>query len=755
MLSLAARSVLIFLLSCSLAGAAPHMREFRIIGPGGGGAMFNPTISPQDPNTVLVACDMTGSYITHNGGKSWRMFNLEGRTRFFVFDPNDPRTIYAEGIGLWRSTDNGTSWALIYPKPSNITGVKSPRDEAGETLLTKTPSPMGRITALAIDPANSKVLYAAGGTKGSRSIFLSRDGGSDWKKEAALPEAAQHIWVDPASHRRSRTLIVAGAHFVLVAGATGIRRFAMPAPGGAADATAGFAGPHQSIIYVISDRSAFVSHDLGSSWQKVTLPGSGARVRAVAASFHHPDTAYLSYAQLHLGGQVWHGVARTTNGGRTWKLVWKEDMTPAPNVHDAWLTAAFGTDWGENPLMLGVSPQDPKICYATDFGRTMATTDGGKNWYAKYSRRVRGGGWTTTGLNVTTNYGVQFDPFDPKHMVIDYTDIGLFRSEDGGASWQTSSLGVPRLWRNTTYWTVFDPKVKGLVWGAFSGVHDLPRTKDWRHRSPLTYTGGVGISTDGGRTWKPSNGGMPPTSVTDIVLDPSSPAGKRTLYATGFGRGVYKSVDNGRTWMLKNNGIAGQEPFAWRMARAGDGTLYLVVARRSSNGSIGNTGDGALYRSRDGAEHWVRLHLPANVNGPNGIAVDVKDPQRLYLAAWARDAGNRGVGGGIYLSADGGRTWSHVLKRDQHVYDVTVDPANPDLLYAAGFDSSAWRSTDRGEHWSRIEGFDFKWGHRVILDPYHPSEIYITTYGGSVWHGPASGAPRPYTETLTPIPHSY
>src|SRR5205807_759532 len=50
--------------------------NFRVIGPGGSGAMFHPTASPHDLDTVLVGCDMTGTYITHDGGKSWRMFNL-------------------------------------------------------------------------------------------------------------------------------------------------------------------------------------------------------------------------------------------------------------------------------------------------------------------------------------------------------------------------------------------------------------------------------------------------------------------------------------------------------------------------------------------------------------------------------------------------------------------------------------------------------------------------------------------------------
>src|SRR6266566_6004787 len=65
--------------------------HFVVIGPGGGGAMFNPTISPHDANTVLVSCDMTGSYITHDGGQSWRMFNLRAQLSFLLLIRKTPK----------------------------------------------------------------------------------------------------------------------------------------------------------------------------------------------------------------------------------------------------------------------------------------------------------------------------------------------------------------------------------------------------------------------------------------------------------------------------------------------------------------------------------------------------------------------------------------------------------------------------------------------------------------------------------------
>jgi len=129
------------------------------------------------------------------------------------------------------------------------------------------------------------------------------------------------------------------------------------------------------------------------------------------------------------------------------------------------------------------------------------------------------------------------------------------------------------------------------------------------------------------------------------------------------------------------------------------------------------------------------MALPQGVNAPNGLAVDPQDTHRLYLATWARAAGQHGDGGGVFLSEDGGESWRQTLEHDRHVYDVTIDPRESRILYAAGFESSAWRSIDRGEHWVRIPGFNFKWGYRVIPDPQDEGKVYITTFGGGVWHG--------------------
>ena len=262
-----------------------------------------------------------------------------------------------------------------------------------------------------------------------------------------------------------------------------------------------------------------------------------------------------------------------------------------------------------------------------------------RNWHAVYSRKSGDHAWTTTGLDVTTSYGYHFDPFDHNRQFISTTDIGLFRSEDGGKSWTSSTQGVPKDWMNTTYWVEFDPKIRGRVWSVNSWTHDLPRPKMWRAHGIANYRGGVCRSEDGGRTWVKSNDGMEQTAATHILLDPTSPPNARVLYVAGFGRGVYKSVDGGLSWKLKNNGITQKEPFAWRIIRDNDGALYVLIARRSEDGSIGNDKDGAIYKSTDNAENWSRVAMPEGSNAPNGLAIDPGNPQRLYLAAWARASG--------------------------------------------------------------------------------------------------------------------
>ncbi len=754
-------------LACTLAaqtpGPAPRFDSFQIIGPGGGGTTMDPVISPHDPSIVVEHSDMTGNYITLDGGSSWRMFNLRAGINAFAFDPSHQTRIYAGSAALWRSDDSGRTWRTIFPNPAGKTVEHQNGDHGDYSLTSDDRSYITgiNIEQIAVDPKDSSIVHIAcsephGGTR----LMVSKDAGATFHKEAEYPSDKIILLSYPTGRRLA--IGSKGAYL----GMSNVPE-SIGEPGEKIiNASAGDANRDTFVYATTSKGRLYVSEDGGKTWQPRTpaLGKKAGEFGAIATSAHQGLTAYVGFRGLSLGDGLEsfsNGIAKTMDAGKTWSIVFSESTHAALNLDASWIEQrAKGTDWAgdksiifDAPYSLAVAPGNPGVCYATDLFRTYRTLDGGASWAQVNSVRLPGDRWTTRGLDVTTAYGVQFDPFDRNHVFIDYTDIGAFQSVDGGKSWESATNGIPDPWRNSTYWLAFDPQVKNLMWGAFSGIHDLPRPKMWRHGDFLVRArGGVAISTDGGRNWLPSNSGMRETAVTHVLLDPASPPGSRTLYACGFGVGVYKSIDNGKTWQLKNRGITETDPFAWRIVRNSDGALYLIISRRNEASIDDSGGDGALYKSIDGAENWTKIKLPSGVNGPSGLALDPRENRRIYLAAWGKQREGVDKGGGVYLSTDAGVTWRPIFVQSQHVYDVTIDPNTPDTLYICGFDAAAYRSTDAGLHWARITGFNFKWGHRVTVDPGDASKIYIATYGGSVWHGPAGGDPGAVEDVLTPLP---
>ncbi len=137
---------------------APRYDDWRVVGPGGGGTTLRPAISPHDARLVVEGCDMTGAYITHDAGDSWRMFNLGGVVSAYGFDPQDAKVIYAGTGALWRSDDTGQSWRMIWPDPAH-TVEHGRTDHADQAFSSDDPTyPSNRgvtVHAIAVDPADS------------------------------------------------------------------------------------------------------------------------------------------------------------------------------------------------------------------------------------------------------------------------------------------------------------------------------------------------------------------------------------------------------------------------------------------------------------------------------------------------------------------------------------------------------------------------------------------------------------------------
>ncbi len=139
-------------------GQAPRSDTWKVLGQGGGGTMIAPTISPHDPHLVVEHCDMTGGYITHDDGNSWRMFNLRSGIETLAFDPTNKDVIYAANEALWRSENRGKSWSMIFPDPHKNTVEHQVGDHADIFFTSDTASYPGEgsISAIAIDPHDAR-----------------------------------------------------------------------------------------------------------------------------------------------------------------------------------------------------------------------------------------------------------------------------------------------------------------------------------------------------------------------------------------------------------------------------------------------------------------------------------------------------------------------------------------------------------------------------------------------------------------------
>jgi len=758
---------------------------WKVIGPGGGGGVLKPTVSPFNENFVMTHCDMTEVYISYDGGRNWNMKNLWNVPDDFEFDPVDSNTVYiatrgflhsedrGSGISLLlRSVDKGKKWKIIFPDVSKSKKVE--RLQSTSLLLSQIIDGAldGTIQKVKVDPTDNKRIYlglapmidymARGNTGKDMSVarlVMSTDYGKSWKLITGLPgKSITGIFPDS---KNNQVVVFTEKSCVCINETSGISEN-LPLPVKSVNQTEGGTGKSGTLIYIQSifksenikiSGGIYISADMGKTWTQINeglmkgiAPGSIPDLRnGLAVCGTVPEVAYISTVNhvLNNSGRTddIYCIFKTINSGKSWEPVLLSS-TPGgyitKNFKGSWMEEIFDPGWPGNPIDLGVAPGNPNVCYAGDNGRGYKTTDGGKTWEQIYSLNNADGSYSNNGLNVTTCYGVHFDPFDKNHFFICYTDIGLFHTFDGGKSWFHSLKNVPGNWQNTCYQVAFDPAVKDKIWSVWADAHDLPRTKMFGGSGFAHFSGGVAVSDNGGRSWQKSNTGIPENSVcTNILTDPSSPSQSRTLYVSVFDRGVYKSTDGGKTWKSANIGL-GSNLFAWQLRQNTKGRIFVLFSRGESRGQVV---DGAVYYSDDKALSWSQLPLPEGINGPHDLLIDPVNPEIIYISCWPRTVDGKDIRGGVIKTTDGGKTWKQVFDERVRVNSAGIEPLQTNIIYINTFQNAAYRSENSGETWNRIKGYRFKWGQRAIPDINNPGMLFLTTYGGSVFYGPAAGNP--------------
>ena len=156
-----------------------------------------------------------------------------------------------------------------------------------------------------------------------------------------------------------------------------------------------------------------------------------------------------------------------------------------------------------------------------------------------------------------------------------------------------------------------------------------------------------------------------------------------------------------------------------------------------------------IYQSADGGVNWTRLAKLSKADNlvVDSLLVDVVNAKTLFAGAWEVDR----TGGGVYISRDGGTSWTTSVDMDgQSVRALAQSRSNPNIL-VAGTLKGVYRSEDGGQHWKEISPPELSGELRevesIAIDPYDPKTIYAgtwhlpwkTTDGGASWHNIKEG----------------
>jgi photosystem II stability/assembly factor-like uncharacterized protein len=722
------------------------------IGLSGGGGMFSPAISPANPDLMMLNCDMSAAYISEDGGRNWRMIHqaqLRSDTQCRpAFHPTDANVIYASSGGRLRvSRDGGKTFEPLGDLKQSLQGE------------------------IAINPANPTELLV--GTRGGR-CWLSRDAGLTWQACNGPEGRVLGFHFDRATRGQG---MVAATEKGIWRSDDGGRLWTEKMEGLPSKQVQGFAAGSRaddklSVLYCsvpsqeengVFKGGIYRSKDRGDTWEWAMGTGINTETKKAdqwaygsVAQYHQllttdaqPLTVYALNTSTGFHPPHHETVYRSDDGGQTWRETYFMDPRfKRYNIAPDWVTASTGQSFkgGETPFGVAICNSDPNRIILVR-NEPHITHDGGQSWFGGHTYPAPGqkpgprSAWVCNGLVVTTTWHFYIDPFETNRQYITYTDIGMARSLDSGRTWIWWDKDSWAPWRNTCYEFAFDPEIPGKIWGAFSDVHDIPNDNIISERHGHNRPGGVCLSRDFAASWKHEARGIAPKPVTSIVLDPKSPKNARTLYAGVFDEGVYKSTDDGQTWTLKRTGLGSPENRrVYRVTLHPDGTLFAIICAKRAGPGKPLTSDGVgLFRSVDGAETWEKATASKTFLYPKDFSVDAANSGRILLGAC--DAGRGDESGGLYLTENGGMNWERIGRQATQTFGGYFHPSRSGWIYMTLTEGAPgaglWLSRDSGKTWQAFKDLPFSNIQRVEFDRSDESVIRLTTFGGSVWRGPA------------------
>lgn len=268
-----------------------------------------------------------------------------------------------------------------------------------------------------------------------------------------------------------------------------------------------------------------------------------------------------------------------------------------------------------------------------------------------------------------------FDPTNSNILWVGSPAGGVWKSSDGGQTWETNTDELPTLGVSTI---IIDPTDSDIMYLA-TGDGD----------SGDTYGVGVLKSTDGGNTWT-KTGLNHETSqtitITDLIINPTN----TQILVASSNSGIYRTTDGGTNWKLVVTGSNFKD---------------VVAQPNDFNTLLAGTNNNKIYRSTNAGVSWTQITSGLPTEGARvKLAFSESTPTKVY--AIIADKANTNSQG-IYVSTNSGTTWTAKntttnLLGGQAFYDmsIVVSPTNSNEIYAGGV--NLYKSTNGGTSWTQI-----------------------------------------------------
>lgn len=550
-------------------------------------------------------------YKSENAGGSWEpVWRGDNLARYILIDPRDHDVLYVStgifdreaansdpesnepgGVGILKSVDGGRSWTpvnrglgnlfagslFMHPENPDVllagVGHNSYFEEGGIYLSSDGGGSWqhrggNHITSVEFSESNPDIAYAGGD---GRQLFRSQDGGYTWVRLISEEERGWgppgirpgfpiDFQVDPRNPDRIFANNYGGGNFLSEDGG----KSWISSSTGYTGADIGGLEVSPKNPAVLFTSGPFFSRDGGKTWTGLnTLKNPGCR--RIVPDPGDPDHLIMAMNE----GAVFD----STDGGYHWRTVFSYNRDIVKRFENGEMSLFQGLHaityapsdsrrvyggWAVNGC---VSFGDREPCGSRVICSLLTSTDGGRSWIHRKNTPFEGSSITA----------IVVHPHDPDTVWVATPSSGIFRTSDGGSTWELTSAH----------------RFEGMVLSMTGDPQDPRRLYLGLVR------GGVYRSEDGGEKWRKQTVGMDPNeSIGSIVLDPVRP---HILYAGSWNSGVFLSEDSGGNWTRINAGLRTRS--VRELAISSDGaTLYA-----------GTRGEGVFRLSALSQEELSRL----------------------------------------------------------------------------------------------------------------------------------------------------